>query len=262
MKEAKIWTPWLKHSASWLKGSGRKNMEDRVVWGTFSVRAQPYWVFAVMDGHGGESVAETIRQKLIEEVQAQLLISAEKNVKEHRKVLCRVFLSLHERTKRMSSGSTLSLLLLSATEGWVANVGDSHVYGYHGKGKMVRHSLSHGTNLKGERERLRQAADCKTMHEDGYIENREGSMLAMSRAIGDHEFGQAVSARPTIKKLKKRPGVYFIASDGLWDVMKPQEVLDLYREHPYPNTASEILAERQRKYHQHDNVSLIVVEIK
>ena len=65
-----------------------------------------------------------------------------------------------------------------------------------------------------------------------------GAQLAVSRALGDFEFGEVVTAAPTLNcfDLSNLPppqngmhNVLILACDGIWDVLKDKDAIDIVR---------------------------------
>jgi len=119
------------------------------------------------------------------------------------------------------SGCTASVVLITPTEIYCANAGDSRTVLSKGK-QAVDLSIDHKPTLPDEQRRIYNA--------NGYVEeNRVNGMLALSRALGDFEykkcaqFGpkeQQVTAFPEVKSQQLTSDCEFIvlACDGIWDV--------------------------------------------
>ena len=135
------------------------------------------------------------------------------------------------------SGSTACVALIFRDKCVVANVGDSRVV-LSRKGRVVEISKDHKPVLKSEMERIHRAG--------GKIVNqRVQGVLGVSRAFGDIEYnalkeqswGQKfkddlISTVPDIFELeyrKKDDEFLLLASDGLWDAMPSQKVVNIFR---------------------------------
>jgi len=129
-----------------------------------------------------------------------------------------------------SAGATAVISLIVDDEAYIANTGDSRAIIVR-KGIAYPLSEDHKPNLERERARIYKAG--------GFI-NVQGRIcddLNLSRSIGDLRFKvdddlspeeQIVTADPDIKSFTLRSDDQFmvIACDGIWDVMKNQEVAD------------------------------------
>jgi serine/threonine protein phosphatase PrpC len=142
----------------------------------------------------------------------------------------------------------------------VAHVGDSSVYSVHGK-NVKKITVDHKPDVKAEFKRVKNSENFRGVV-DGYVVNSQEQMLAMTRAIGDHDFGDMVTAEPDIQKLEDSWNFVLLGSDGLWDVMPGSDVWKEVQKfsHKNINTARKVLQVRNKTYPQHDNSSLIVVQ--
>eukprot|EP00826_Nyctotherus_ovalis_P035019 TRINITY_DN2965_c0_g1_i9.p1 TRINITY_DN2965_c0_g1~~TRINITY_DN2965_c0_g1_i9.p1 ORF type:complete len:277 (-),score=68.86 TRINITY_DN2965_c0_g1_i9:136-966(-) len=129
-------------------------------------------------------------------------------------------------------GCTACVALITKTEIYVANVGDSRAVLCR-KGKAIEMSEDHKPNLEKERKRIEKA--------NGYIDDdRVNGMLNLTRCLGDLEYkqdkklrqeDQILSAFPDIKIEKIHGDVDFliIACDGIWDCMTSQQAVDYFK---------------------------------
>lgn len=135
------------------------------------------------------------------------------------------------------SGSTACVALIFRDKCVVANVGDSRVI-LSRKGRVVEISKDHKPVLKSEMERIHRAGG-------KVVNQRVQGVLGVSRAFGDIEYnalkeqswGQQftddlISAVPDIfevEYIKKDDEFLLLASDGLWDAMPSQKVVNIFR---------------------------------
>lgn len=86
------------------------------------------------------------------------------------------------------SGCTASVVLITPTEIYCANAGDSRTVLSKGK-QAVDLSIDHKPTLPDEQRRIYNA--------NGYVEeNRVNGMLALSRALGDFEYKKCAQFGP------------------------------------------------------------------
>jgi len=261
--------PWLRVSLALKQGNVRNYMEDRYLIGKFKIKDKnqqkvQYYVVGVLDGHGGSQVVDYVQDKFIQRLSIKLKKSKGKQVKENIKKVC---LKLnHEActSKKMKGGTTLSVLLFRESPFcvWATSLGDSSMYGLkQNEQKTIIRSISNNHNVESKRE-FQRMRESQVEILDGYVCQKNGpNMLAMTRSIGDCVIGSFVLAEPTMIKLNIPYDHFILASDGIWDVMKPKKVWSLYqsRKPSWKESAKEVNEERNRLYPQHDNTTLMFV---
>jgi serine/threonine protein phosphatase PrpC len=243
------------------QGDVRENMEDRILIDNFiASNGRDIQIFAVIDGHGGSDAAQYIKDNLTNHLKNNI-----DKTKKFRKAVIQTFHDLNSSIKG-SSGATLSLYLIVTRENgkvmrYVANVGDSSIYGFKSDWKSRRISHDHKHNLKSERERLSNHKDYNGVDGEYVVHKNSSSMLAMSRAIGDNGFGDLITAEPYVARLNTDYEYVVLGSDGLWDVVSSKWVgKELEKVKSISYAASVLLKKRMNGYPQHDNTALIVIK--
>lgn len=238
-------------------------MEDRLVMTTFHVKDRTYYLFLCLDGHGGSEVVDYVGKRL-----PDILFEEVQDGYKTRTAIERTFEYLNRRVKqkKYQSGTTVSLFMMikhpvKPPEAWLANVGDSSVFGVKVADHTVRRiSRNHNVDMKGERARI----EASRHHgiDEGYVTNQYGG-LAMTRSIGDPQFGDIVWSKPDIFKLNVQYDLIMLASDGIWDVVDGRQLwerLSPPRErHAWRHSAHRLNAWRNETHPQHDNTCLILV---
>ncbi len=269
MSGSKKFTPWLKASYSIFKGSVRENQEDRYIVDKFEVEDSKlngkYYLFVILDGHGGDEVAEYAKKKLKSILKSNLFESLD-----IKQALEKTFKKVNDNvSKNYESGSTMSIILIRDHENkkeiYSANVGDSSIYAANTSTKDIRKiSWDHSTDLKSEKQRLEKHPELN-IAEDGYVVHKQES-LAMTRALGDASFQDGISAKPTIQQIHKKYDMFILATDGIWDVVTSHKILEEINKYRskinWKNMAKEILKWRNSEFEQHDNTSMIIVDIE
>lgn len=137
----------------------------------------------------------------------------------------------HDPNMPSMAGATANLILITKTEIYCANCGDSRSV-LSKKGKAKELSIDHKPQMPNEKRRIERAG--------GYVDdNRVNGMLALSRAFGDFEYKgdkslkqseQIVSIIPDITVEKITPDCEFIvcACDGIWDCMDNQQCVSWF----------------------------------
>lgn len=139
---------------------------------------------------------------------------------------------------------------------WIANVGDSRAVLCRGG---EAHAMSEDHRPDRESEQLRIESNGGTVLHMGSW--RVEGVLAVTRAIGDKDLKKCVKADPHIMEvdLQEDDELLVMASDGLWDYMSNQEVVDEAKLHTDPSVAAKALVDEAMKRGSRDNVTVLVV---
>ncbi|KAL1459993.1 hypothetical protein WDU94_011934 [Cyamophila willieti] len=190
--------------------------------------------FAVFDGHGGSSIAEYAMKHLHKRIVRR---------SEYNKSIVEAmedgFLDIDQIMKEDHTlngnecGCTAICVLIKNNLLYCANAGDSRAIACV-NGMVYPLSYDHKPNNTREKKRILAAGGTVKF-------NRVNGMLAVSRALGDHQFkkneslgprDQAVTALPDVTEQTLTPDWEFLvlACDGIWDVMSNQEVASFVRD--------------------------------
>ena len=86
----------------------------------------------------------------------------------------------------------------------------------------------------------------------------------VTRAIGDNKLKcQGLTSEPDIwfqEINKEEDMVVVLASDGLWDVAKPEDLLDILKKSPLEQQA-ELIVEFAKNRNAQDNIAVCVVQL-
>jgi protein phosphatase 1L len=264
--DSKKFSTWMKASWSLKKGNVRKTMEDAIIVKQFKHLHFKYYLFLVLDGHGGRSTTTYVEKNFVHFFKQY--IKKKKGI-DIRKGLEEIFSRLNKSVTDLknSSGTTLSLLLVVENTSnsdkprfFVSNVGDSTVYGIK-EDKVRKLSYDHKPDIPSEISRFKKYDQFGGVSE-GYVHSTTGYSLAVSRAIGDSDFGEMVSSVPTTTEINIEYDVIIMASDGIWDVMSGKDVWKIVKnQKSWRTSAQKTNAYRNVTFRQHDNTSLILVYI-
>ncbi|KAL1284861.1 Protein phosphatase 1D [Trichinella pseudospiralis] len=244
----------------------RKYMEDRFsvrCCTKFTRNRDGYAYFGIFDGHGGAEASEFARKHLHDNITHQRTFWS-KNDKDVLKAISKGFLITHEQmTKEIkkwpqtssglpsTSGTTASVAFVRQNKIYIGHVGDSTVV--LGKRKpdgsvsAVKLTVDHKPDAPAEKKRLAEVggevADTssgKRVVWNQPVPNADSStvmkvpFLNLTRSLGDlwsynsssKQF--VVSPEPDVKviRLKKEDACLVIASDGLWNALDAQTVID------------------------------------
>ncbi|KAI0355645.1 protein serine/threonine phosphatase 2C [Trametes cingulata] len=139
---------------------------------------------------------------------------------------------------------------------YTANVGDARGVLCQG-GKAVRLTYDDKASDKKEAQRIEKAGGL-------ILEGRVDGVLIPTRALGDAPLNQYVTSSPhTVEiELGEKDEFLILACDGLWDVLKDQEAVDLVRGVQDSMEAAELLVNEALGRHTQDNVTVLVVRLR
>ena len=216
--------------------NARKSQEDTSVVGTL-LRAPledaegGSLIAAVFDGHGGSEVSTFFAKNLEAYVDRELVRKGASAV--DAAILSSALLSLDADLQPETSGTTGSTGTVCIVNGrriLCANTGDSRAILVTKDGFK---QLSFDHNLYRQDERDRVVAAGGSIFRNGGADRVMGT-LAMSRAFGDKDLRQyGVIPDPDVTDeplVQHRDDCIVIASDGLWDVLKNDEVAGIARD--------------------------------
>ncbi|KAF7803723.1 putative protein phosphatase 2C 9 isoform X1 [Senna tora] len=250
----------VKYGFSLVKGKANHPMEDYHVAKLVQFRGHEIGLFAIYDGHLGDSVPAYLQKHLFSNILKDEDFWTDPN---------RCIVKAYETTDQAilthspdlgRGGSTaVTAILLNNQKLWIANVGDSRAVLSRG-GLAVQMSTDHEPN-----------------NERGSIENRGGfvsnipgdvarvnGQLAVSRAFGDKNLKLHLRSDPDIQYTDINPDTEFLilASDGLWKVMTNEEAVDIARRIKDPQRAAKQLVTEALNRDSKDDISCIVVRFK
>lgn len=230
-----------------------KRQEDRFT----RKKVFDYHYVGVFDGHGGDFSARWCSENLHKYIEAVVedgvwpencLHTAFRNA--NRAIML----------NNASTGTTASLFLWreQTREFVVANVGDSTIVSCV---DGVAATMSYDHQFKDKLESLRLANNklCP-LSEEGRIMGPYGG-LAVSRTLGDLEYKPFSAPIPFVNYGHLAYGLEFviIASDGVWDVVSPQEAVDQIRNLATASEMASELVELAIKLQSRDNITCGVI---
>jgi len=223
---------------------GRIYMEDEYIVGNGGR------FFGVFDGHGGGGVSNFLATNLLKEIQQQKKRKQweeqDKTTDDYKISLSSLVSAIRSAFETVESeilavkefayqGSTAVTVTIHEEERdgsrtiLSANVGDSRAVLCR-NGKAVDLTRDHKPN--DEREKARILAMGEKIEWDNFGKVYRVRNLSLSRAIGDSFAKPAVSPEVEIKMFrinKEEDEFMVLASDGLWDVMESQEVVNFIK---------------------------------
>ncbi|XP_066318427.1 probable protein phosphatase 2C 75 [Miscanthus floridulus] len=149
-------------------------------------------------------------------------------------------LRLHRNIDSICSGSTAVTLIKQGQDLIVGNLGDSRaVLGTRDQnGRLVAHQMTVDLKPDHPREarRIKRCNGRVFAHQDEpdvsrlWLPNCNSPGLAMARAFGDFclkDFGLTCVPEVTYRQISKKDEFIILATDGVWDVLTNQEVMDV-----------------------------------
>lgn len=203
---------------------GRPYMEDTFIASSRFIHGMD--VCGVFDGHGGDFVANYMRDRY-EDILKEIL---KENTGSIPDMLYQSFKRVVEdipKDASMTCGSTALVALRYGEVIFIANAGDCRAVMNNGQ-EAVGITVDHKPNLKREFDRIHEGGGHVTFHP--MDAPRVNGNLAVSRSIGDFYLHPHVTWVPDVYITKKDPNnnILVLASDGLWDVMKNDEVIGVF----------------------------------
>lgn len=250
----------------WEDIGKRTYMEDKM---SFDIKL-PYGFsyYGVFDGHGGSEVSTYLKVHMRDIIRYHIMTSF------HDGPLSRVDVSsmLYEAIKHivndipyklaMQTGSTAVIILRRDNTLWVANIGDSRAVMNKGH-TSIQLTKDHKPDDPVEYTRIVNLGGkvIKAFPGDVY---RVNGVLALSRAIGDFGLAPHVTWKPdiTVHEINNLNHYVFIATDGVWDVMSNNEVVDIINQKAMGNKWQEIghtLITLARSRNSTDNIGCMLI---
>ncbi len=165
-------------------------------------------LLAVMDGHGGDEVSEMCAEMIPTLIPTELVADTDET-----EFIRKMVSSLAAATDPCGSGSTLSIAWIREDRVVVAILGDSPVVIMDRFGEL---HIGPEHNVKTNLAERKAAIERGGSYYDGYIRNKTGEGLQMSRALGDSDFRGIISRVPEIYVVDN-PAWVLVCTDGLID---------------------------------------------
>jgi len=210
-------------------------MEDRHNIRAFLSKHGDVSLLAVYDGHGGSEVAAMCSLLLPGIIRGKLdEVEDAKDWRTWKEVIVKSIAELDARCvseiRAKDVGSTLCMCLFSYSVGKVvtANLGDSRMV------LLRRHpaqniavqtlTVDHSSSCPHEQERI--VAIGGYVFPDVFGTPRVMGCLNLTRSVGDSHLRPFISQVPDVAEYDlRRNDVLFVASDGLWDVIHPGDLV-------------------------------------
>jgi len=210
-------------------------------------------LFCIFDGHGGDATSSLCSKRYPEIFRKCLL----ENPFDYEKALQKSFHLMDKEIEKINSkevGNTATVVFINNKLLYCANIGDSSCC-LIGKTNEFITVEDKCTNKK----------EIKRIEKEGgkVIDDRLGGILAVSRGMGDFDLKKKglICEPHIIKRLIDQHMHYCVlASDGVWDVLSPDEVGKIAQTHNL-NDLAKVIVDTAKEKGSEDNISCIVVEL-
>jgi serine/threonine protein phosphatase PrpC len=234
----------------------RQSMEDIGVTLPDFIPEKKYSLFGIFDGHGGNDVVKYIKDRLPEIIKSNIS-KLNNNYDSIETILTSSFDKIDNELKFYDSehtGSTATILLFQDNIIYCANVGDSGAYIIYDN-YLKKISIDHKCSDPKEEARI--------LNSGGKItKNRVMGQLVLSRCLGDlycKKYGVSNIPDISMNKLDSNVKYVVVASDGVWDVVNENELMNLSKNDKNADGLCKDLVKLAIDKETKDNVSCIVV---
>lgn len=250
----------VKYGFTLVKGKANHPMEDYHVAKFTHVQGHEIGLFAIYDGHLGDSVPAYLQKNLFPNIlkDEEFWTDLNRSISKAYEKTDQAILS-HSSDLGRGGSTAVTAILMDGRKLCVANVGDSRAV-LSKKGQAIQMSIDHEPNT--ERGSIENRG--------GFVSNMPGDVarvngqLAVSRAFGDKNLKSHLRSDPDIRNadIDSDTELLILASDGLWKVMSNQEAVDIAKKTKDPQKAAKHLVAEALNRDSKDDISCIVVRFK
>ncbi len=227
---------------------GRSEIEDRHV----LVEGAGGLFGGVYDGHGGAAVADLAASQL-----HKMFFDALREERSPEAAFLKAFDLMDQAARHRSCGTTAATFFLRGDQLSVANLGDGRAILVSSR-KVEQLTRDHRVDDPEEEARIRKAGG----DIDPPYVVRAGHGLMVTRSFGDRMFrAVGVIATPEVssRTLTASDRYLVAACDGLWDVLKNEEVARIVRAASSAQAGATALAEAVAERRGRDNLTILTV---
>ncbi|KAF6148733.1 hypothetical protein GIB67_019341 [Kingdonia uniflora] len=250
----------IKYGFSLIKGKANHPMEDYHVAKFVQMKEHELGLFAIYDGHLGDSVPAYLQKHLFSNIikEGEFWTDTKRSIQKSYERTDQDILS-HNPDLGRGGSTAVTAILIDGQKLWVANVGDSRAVLSKG-GHAIQLSIDHEPNTE------RGSIENK----GGFVSNMPGDVprvngqLAVSRAFGDKSLKLHLRSDPDVcdADVNSETDLLILASDGLWKVMTNQDAVDIARKIKDPERAAKQLTVEAVNRDSKDDISCIVVRFR
>ncbi|TKY71465.1 phosphatase 2C 10 [Spatholobus suberectus] len=229
----------VKYGFSLVEGKANHPMEDYHVAKIVKFGGEELGLFAIYDGHLGDSVPAYLQKHLFSNIlkEEDFWTDPASSIIKAYETTDQAILS-HSSDLGRGGSTAVTAILINNQKLWVANVGDSRAV-LSRRGVATQVTVDHEPNTE------RGIIENK----GGFVSNMPGDVarvngqLAVSRAFGDKNLKSHLRSDPDVHHvdIDADAELLILASDGLWKVMANQEAVDIARRIKDPQKAAKQL---------------------
>lgn len=183
------------------------------------------YISCIFDGHGGGDVSKFCKENIVEILKHELHNGMQYDIPVMLRKCFDVIDSLIDNLNIPMVGSTAIVCLIYEDTVYFANAGDSLAYICITKEEstfLKDVSIEHKADNPYETKRILESGGV-ILYDTGM--GRVAGNLNLARSLGDFYLKKWVISNPFVhKENSKNIDYIFLASDGIWDVMKKEEV--------------------------------------
>ncbi|CAA6662392.1 unnamed protein product [Spirodela intermedia] len=248
------------HGYHLVKGQSGHDMEDYHVAEHRYERGHELGLYAIFDGHLGDSVPSYLKGNLFTNILKEPIFWRDPEAAIRNAYQSTDQFILENAARLGPGGSTaVTAIVIDGRDLWIANVGDSRAVVCK-QGAAQQLSVDHEPDM--ERKRIEKQGGFVTIL-PGDVPRVNGQ-LAVARAFGDQSLKAHLSSEPDVKHvpLDRTTEFVILASDGLWKVMKNQEAVDIVKSVKDPRAAAKRLTTEALARKSKDDISCIVIRFR
>ena len=211
-------------------------------------------LFCIFDGHGGDATAKLCVKKYPEIFRKCLL----GNPFDYELAIKKSFYLMDkeiENLNKKETGNTATIVFIHNKLLYCANVGDSSccIIGKTNEFLTINHKCTNKNEIK-------------RIQKDGgeIVEERLGGILCITRGLGDFDLkkkGLICEPYITKKLIDHNINYCVLASDGVWDVLSPDDIAQITSKNKKIEELAKIIVEEAIDKGSEDNISCIVIEL-
>lgn len=250
----------VKYGFSLVKGKANHPMEDYHVAKFVQCNGRELGLFAIYDGHLGDSVPAYLQKHLFHNIlkEEEFWTDPNRSISKAYESTDQAILS-HNPDLGRGGSTAVTAILINGRKLLVANVGDSRAV-LSRRGRAIQLSVDHEPNM--ERGSIENRG--------GFVSNMPGDVarvngqLAVSRAFGDKNLKTHLRSDPDVSDsdIDSTTDLLILASDGIWKVMDNQEAVDIALKYKDPQKAAKQIVLESLYRESKDDISCVVVRFR